>query len=63
MAKKKYGYREPADYFPPEIRKQFEAMEAEEEAPEEKPQKKNLHREQSKRLIEEARKKKAAKNS
>ena len=49
---KQFGYIEPEDYFPPEVRKMFEEQEAEEE------KKKNPYREQSKRLIEKQAKKK-----
>lgn len=59
MAKsKKYGYVEPADYFPPEVRKMFETGETEPAQ-----EKKNPYRDQSKKMIEEQRKKKAAKKS
>ena len=60
MARRKNGYVEPADFFPPDVRKMFEDRETEEsKATEEKP-KKDPYREGSKRLIESERKKKAA---
>ena len=48
----------PADYFPPEVRKMFETGETEPAQ-----EKKNPYRDQSKKMIEEQRKKKAAKKS
>lgn len=60
MAKsKKFGYVEPDDYFPPEIRKMFENGGADQPADE----KQNPYREQSKKMIDEQRKKKSAKKS
>ena len=59
MAKaKKFGYMEPADYFPPEIREMFEKGEFDKKELEEK---KNEYRDQSKRMIAAERKKKATK--
>ena len=55
MAKRKMGYVEPDDYFPPELRKKFE------EDNDEGKEKSNTYRDQSKRMIEDQRKKKAAK--
>ncbi len=64
MARKRYGYVEPADFFPPEIRKKIDAdlaAKAAKEKEAEKPQKSDPYKDQNKRLIEEERKKKAAK--
>ena len=59
MAKaKKYGYVEPDGYFPPEIRKMFEEKA---EAESNKNDQSNAYRDQSKRLIDAQKKKKANK--
>lgn len=62
MAKsKKFGYVEPDNYFPPEVLKMFEKADKDQNpAAAEKP-KNNPYRDESKRLIEKDRKKKAAK--
>ena len=62
MAKsKKFAYVEPDDYFPPEVRKMFEKSGEEENPAAATKPKSNPYRDESKRLIEKDRKKKAAK--
>lgn len=59
---KKMGYVEPADYFPPEVRKIFEDLGSNKEK-KEKEERNAFYREQTEKLIEERLKKKSEKEA